>query len=228
VPKLLLWPHQRIPITHTKEHQLPNHNYYIVKRNADPHPKLLKNCSSTLSTSRHEDFINSWSSLLGWSWDQKWHQYVALKVTCTHDLGDDLLKTTSFLLNQIAQQIDDATVNSKLQALGSNPLAQTPNKSLTSREGLNPMLIWINRQMNDAYKQLKNRCFIVSGLLQKQHILLPFQCLLAKLSFVKVTPLVWSPYIQSSLMFKSLLICNKLCIYSLYINNACRVDRCII
>jgi hypothetical protein len=67
------------------------------------------------------------------------------------------LKTTSFLLNQIAQQIADATVNNKLRDLGSSPLAQTPNKSLASRGGLNPVLICNKRQMKDTYKHLKNR-----------------------------------------------------------------------
>jgi hypothetical protein len=66
------------------------------------------------------------------------------------------MKTTSFLLNQIAQQIADATVNNKLRDLGSNPLAQTPNKSLASRGGLNPVFICSKRQMNDTYKHLKN------------------------------------------------------------------------
>lgn len=49
----------------TKEHQILKQSYYKVNRNEDHHPKLRKNCSSTISTLRHEDFINSWSSLLG-------------------------------------------------------------------------------------------------------------------------------------------------------------------
>jgi hypothetical protein len=113
-----------------------------------------------------------------------------MKVTCKHDLGEDLLKTTSFLLNQIAQQIADATVSSKRHDLTSSPLAQTPNKSLASQGRLNHVLICIKRQMKDSYVHLKNWCFIVSGMLQKQHVLLPFQFLPTKLSFVKVTTLL--------------------------------------
>jgi hypothetical protein len=68
--------------------------------------------------------------------------------------------------------------------------------------------------MNDAYKQLKNRCFIVSGLLQKQHILLPYQCLLAKLSFVNVTPLLRHHIkiliFKGSLSFQRSLLCTPI------------------
>jgi hypothetical protein len=44
------------------------------------------------------------------------------------------------------------------------------------------------RQRNMAQWQSKNKCRIVSGVLQKQQALLPFQILLAKLSFVTITP----------------------------------------
>jgi hypothetical protein len=91
-----------------------------------------------------------------------------------------------------------------------SPKPQT--KSLASRGDLNPVLICSNHQMNDAYKQPKNKCFIVSGLLQKQHILLPFQCLLAKLSFVKVTPLlryhIKKLIFKGSLSFQRSLLCT--------------------
>jgi hypothetical protein len=108
------------------------------------------NPTSTISILRHEDFINSWSSILSCSCAQKRHQYVALKVTCRQDLGEDLLKVTSFLLNQMAQQIADAAVSSKRRDLTDSTLAQSPNKSFASRGGLNPVLIRTKRQMKDA------------------------------------------------------------------------------
>jgi hypothetical protein len=110
----------------TRKYPWHNQRYYIVKRKAEPHPKLRKNCSSTIYILRHEDFINSWSSILSCSCDQKWHQKVALKVACKQDLGEDLLKTKSFLLKQMAQQIADAAVCSKRRDLTGRTLAQSP------------------------------------------------------------------------------------------------------
>jgi hypothetical protein len=55
--------------------------------------------------------------------------------------------------------------------------------------GLKLKEIWIARHTNLAKWQSKRRCCIDSSDEQKQHFLSPCHCLLAKLSFVKITPL---------------------------------------
>ena len=50
----------------------------------------------------------------------------------------------------MAQQIANATVSSKRRDLTNSTLAESPNKSFTSRGGLNHVLIYTKRQMKDA------------------------------------------------------------------------------
>jgi hypothetical protein len=55
--------------------------------------------------------------------------------------------------------------------------------------GLRPKVSSIVLQTNRFSIQSKNKCYIVSLLLQKQQLLVPCQILLTKLSFVRITPL---------------------------------------
>jgi hypothetical protein len=50
-----------------------------------------------------------------------------------------------------------------------------------------PKDIWIILQTILASRQSNNKCWIVSSLSQKQHVLLPYHFLLIRLSFVRIT-----------------------------------------
>ena len=111
---------------------------------------------------------------------------VALKSTCKNVFGWHLLNTKSFLVSQITQQRAAAPVNNKRLCFCWPNLDQPPNIWAMFLGGLKPKTQWTIRHRALATIQSKNKCFMVSRLLQKLQTLLPFQFLLARLSFVSV------------------------------------------
>ena len=103
-------------------------------------------------------------------------------------LGLHLSKTLSFLVSHKDQQKAAAPAsNNKLKSFP-HCLYQFPKMFSTVRGGVIPNTICNARQRIFAYLHSKNRCWIVSKLLQKQQYLLPCQFLLAMLSLVSITP----------------------------------------
>jgi hypothetical protein len=113
-------------------------------------------------------------------------------------------KIMPFLLSQIAQQTITAPNKDKSLRSFPKPPNQLPN-ILETLEGLEmPKAKCIKLQTMWAKRQLKNKCLIVSDSGQKQHVKLPFQLRLARLSLVRITPLL--EYHRKTLIFKGALI----------------------
>ena len=107
----------------------------------------------------------------------------------------NIMKTTSFLDNQIDQRSAHKPMNITFFFSYIKPCSQDPNKCTILLSFVRPKVMKIILQSNLAISHPKKRCAIVSSSMQKQHCLLPFQLRLAKLSFVRITPW-WSSQIN--------------------------------
>jgi hypothetical protein len=92
---------RKLSYTKEKEEQTSFSHASIILLNF--HPKLLK-ISIILISKRQKFYFKAILSSSLDSSDQHLVQCVPLEMTCTKELGLVLLNTTSFLLNQIAQQ----------------------------------------------------------------------------------------------------------------------------
>ena len=119
---------------------------------------------------------------------QKRIQWVPRKITCRGVTARKLLKTMSFLLNQIVQHKADAPTKilyiSSLLIPFNHPLNIW--KMLTGGEILKETCTIL--QIILAIWQSKKRCWMVSSRLQKQHFILSLHCQRARLSLVRTTP----------------------------------------
>ena len=98
------------------------------------------------------------------------------------------INTISFLFEHIDQHSTVAPNKIWFLCFKLKPCSQEPNKSAKLEGGWIPKVICTIFQTKHAKWQSKNRCWIVSTELQRQHLTLPYQFLLAKLSFVRVNP----------------------------------------
>ena len=107
----------------------------------------------------------------------------------------------------MAQHKADAPTNSCLFNLVPTPLSQLPNRWVMLWGGFKSKANYTALHRNLTTWQSIKRCWIVLSLEQKQHYLLPFQFRLAKLSFVKITPLF--KYHINILIFKGIFSFHK-------------------
>ena len=134
----------------------------------------------------HASWISTLCSSSRCNGAQNRSQYVALKSTCKRVFGWHLLNTKSFLVSLITQQRAAAPVNNKRLCFCWPNLDQPPNIWAMFLGGLKPKTQWTIRHRALATIQSKNKCFMVSRLLQKLQTLLPFQFLLARLSLMMI------------------------------------------
>ena len=100
------------------------------------------------------------------------------------------LKTISFLVSQSAQHKVAAPTRMCLENCLSIPLNQLPNILRALRGGYRFEAIWTMAHTDRANLQSKNKCLMDSSWWQKTHFLQPCQFCRAKLSLVKITPLL--------------------------------------
>ena len=100
------------------------------------------------------------------------------------------LKTISFLVSQSAQHKAAAPTRMCLENCLSIPLNQLPNILRALRGGYRFEAIWTMAHTDRANLHSKNKCLIDSSWWQKTHFWQPSQFRRAKLSLVKITPLV--------------------------------------
>jgi hypothetical protein len=115
-------------------------------------------------------------------------QCVPLKITYKHELVFDLWKTTLFRHNHKAQHRADVPINTWFLNLNGKFLSQEPKRFAILLGGCILKDIQTIFHIKRAIWQSKNKCWIVSLLLQKQHWTIPFQFLLTRLSLVRMTP----------------------------------------
>jgi hypothetical protein len=102
---------------------------------------------------------------------------------------DVLLKTMLFWLNHIDQNMVLNPTKSNLLFVLFIFCIHSPYTCLMFREADKPNAICINLQRNLAIAQSKNKCCMISKLLQKQHNIFLCQFLLTKLSWVRIASL---------------------------------------
>ena len=116
-------------------------------------------------------------------------------------------KTISFLFIQIGHMVVAAPNKAILLRLFAKQPNHRPNMLKILCGFGTPRAKKITPQTIRANRQSKNRCLIVSISWQKQHVLLPCQLRLAKLSFVKMTPLL--RYHKKTLFFRGAFSCHN-------------------
>ena len=88
----------------------------------------------------------------------------------------------------------EAPTSTSFLSFAGYPLSQDPNQwgkhgpPDSIGHGLMPKVKYTARQTNFARWHSKNKCWMFSSLLQKQHFPSPFHFLLSKLSLVRITP----------------------------------------
>ena len=95
----------------------------------------------------------------------------------------------SFLVFHIAQSSAHIPIRICFAVCMSTALSHVPNNVLMLVGGCMLKAIWIEHHNNFASGHSRKRCLIISLWSQKQHLELPMQLLLSKLSLVKMTPL---------------------------------------
>jgi hypothetical protein len=126
-----------------------------------------------------------------------------LNITCKIDLYYDFWNTKSFLLIHKAQQNVTILISTKFHGLLEKLLSQGPKRFSTSIGFVTPNVKQTIPHICLAMRQSKNRCWIVSASIQKQHLIHPFHCLFTKLSLVNTNPFL--RYQRKILIFRGIL-----------------------
>ena len=162
--------------------QVQNHRKAILL--LKDHPIEAKISIDVVSSTRQP--TRKWGRSSSCSNAQKRIQWVPQKITCRGVTARKLLKTISFLLNQIVQHKADAPTKimyiSSLLIPFNHPLNIW--KMLRGGEILKETCTIL--QIILAIWQSKKRCWMVSSRLQKQYFILPLHCRRARLSLVSL------------------------------------------